>query len=71
MWRKCSDNLPDTSIHVLLWAEDDYYLGYLGKSGNWYYDCQEGTTPDEDPTHWMPLPVNPRLESEYSNGRCC
>ena len=63
-WIKCSDQLPEKDVMVLLYYGDlDMFPMVIGKyfeEGGWEIETPEGDIyMDEAPTHWMPLPEKP------------
>lgn len=63
-WISCAERMPENSQDVTMFSEskgviNGYYFGWNGEDKKWYAACGEYEGPEEDVTHWQPLPSPP------------
>lgn len=63
-WISCAERMPENSQDVTMFSEskgviNGYYFGWNGEDKKWHAACGEYEGPEEDVTHWQPLPSPP------------
>ena len=68
-WISVRDRLPKVDVDVLVYANDEIFIAFLGYDNDWLY--YEDVSSEEFPVeYWMPLPAPPTSSSSEFPNNC-